>query len=125
MLENTSFDSPAILTRNMDIGVHIKASTLPVQIGIGSFNGDGNTNDVKIENNSAAGTVFITNGNLAKQDDTSAPNHDISFIVQGDNTEGVTFTGPVNMGSSLTTTTAMLPSFQHSGTTPGLLLGEP
>lgn len=123
VLENTSFDSPAILTRNMDIGVHIKASTLPVQIGIGSFNGDGNTNDVKIENNSAAGTVFITNGNLAKQDDSTAPNHDISFIVQGDNTEGVTFTGPVNMGSSLTTTTAMLPSFQHSGTTPGLLLG--
>lgn len=123
VLDNVSFDSPAILSRNVDIGIHLKASTLPIQIGVGSFNGDGNNTDVKIENNNAVGTVFVTNGNLAKQDDTSAPNHDISFIVQGDNTEGVTFTGPVNMGSSLTTTTAMLPSFQHSGTTPGLLVG--
>lgn len=122
-LENVSLTLPTMVTQNMHQGILVKSSTLPVKLGVGSFNGESNTNDVVIENNNATGTVMVTNGNLAKQDDSVAPNHDVSFLVQGDNTEGVTFTGPINMGSSLTTTTAMLPSIQHSGTTPGLLTG--
>jgi len=122
-LDNTLATISTMVTQNLHQGLLLKSSTLPVNLGVGSFNGEGNTNDVVIENNSATGTVFVTNGNLSKQDDSAAPNHDISFIVQGDNTEGVTFTGPINMGATLSTTTAMLPSIQHSGTTPGLLLG--
>ena len=60
---------------------------------------------------------------MSKVDDSAAPTHDVSFLIQGPLSEGVTFTGPVNMGETFDTITPMLQSFQHSGTTTGILLG--
>jgi hypothetical protein len=121
--ENAIVELGTVLIKGFDRALWFKPTTLPSNIGLSSLNSSSNTFDAVIETNAVSGAIRVTNGTLANIDDSSAPNHDLSFFVQGPVTEGVTFTGPVNMGSTLTTTTPILPSIQHSGTTTGLLTG--
>jgi hypothetical protein len=121
--ENAIVELGTVLIKGFDRALLFKASTLPSSIGLSSLNTSSNNTDALIETNTVSGAIRVTNGSLANIDDSAAPNHDLSFLVQGPVSEGVTFTGPVNMGSTLTTTTPILPSIQHSGTTTGLLTG--
>ena len=121
--ENAIVELGAVLIKGFDRALLFKASTLPSSIGLSSLNSSSNNTDALIETNTVSGAIRVTNGTPANIDDSAAPNHELSFMVQGPVSEGVTFTGPVNMGSTLTTTTPILPSIQHSGTTTGLLTG--
>ncbi len=122
-LENVDFEVDGLIIRNFHEGVEFRASTLPCSTAIGSINATGNTTDIIIANNNVSGVIRATNSQVSKVDDSSATDHDVSFLIQGPLTEGTTFTGPVNMGESFDTITSMLQSFQHSGTTTGILLG--
>jgi hypothetical protein len=122
-LENVDFEVDGVIIRNFNEGVVFRASTLPSSTAIGSINATGNTTDFTIETTNVTGVVRVTNSQVAKVNDSAAPSHDVSFMIQGPVTEGITFTGPVNMGETFATITPMLQSFQHSATTTGLLLG--
>ena len=122
-LENTDLEVGSLIVRNFHQGLIFRASTLPSVVAIGSMNSTNNTTDVIIETTNVTGVIRSTNSLIAKVDDTAAPGHDVSFLIQGPLFEGISFTGPVNMGESFDTITPMLQSFQHSATTTGLLLG--
>jgi len=122
--DNASLDFVNGAIHRFGTGILLKASTLPVTVGVAAFNSIENSGlDFVVQNNNSSGAVHVTHGVLARIDDSAAPNHDISFFTHSTRTEGFTFTGPVNMGTTLTTTTPMLQSFQHSATTPGVLTG--
>lgn len=123
VLDHVNARMGACLMRSLGVGLAFKPGTLPSEIGLSGYSAYINAKDVLIENNNVTGSILAVNATLANMDDSSAPNHGIAFLVQGQLSEGATFTGPVNMGHTLSTTTSMLPSFQHSGTTTGLLLG--
>lgn len=122
-LENVDISVNSSSVQNYHEGIVFSPSTLPSSVSVSALNAVNNTNDVTIAAPNVSGAIRIITGNVDKIDDSAAPGHNVSFMIQGDQTEGVTFTGPVNMGESFATITPILQSIQHSGTTPGILLG--
>jgi hypothetical protein len=121
--ENVNAELADAFVVNYATAIHLPASTLNTKVGVASISTQDNIRDVLVENNNCTGAMRLINGALSKIDVSAAPSHGIAFSIEGGVAEGVTFTGPVNMGHTVGSVTAMLPSIQHSGTTTGLLTG--
>lgn len=121
-LENTTLDSANLYAIGVANLYRSKSSTLPVVIHAISALATNTSHDVELLNNNTSGEITINGSNIAKVNVTSAPNHDVSFFLRGDNTTGTTLTGSLNLGATVSNVTNYTPGLNANIST-GILTG--